>query len=102
MKLSNDKIWKELQKIKDPELGLSIVDLGLIRELEVTTSSLLVKMTLTNPSCPYGPELIDNVTKVIEEFAGGRKYGVEMVWSPPWSLYADASFEAKAELGIWD
>ncbi len=93
-----------LQPVQDPEIGLSIVDLGLIRGIEVDPDegAVTVKMTLTSPMCPLGPEIVEAARFAVSRLEGVSKAEVELVWSPPWDPRIDANDEVKAMLGIWD
>ncbi|NOZ78110.1 MAG: metal-sulfur cluster assembly factor [Acidobacteria bacterium] len=93
-----------LQPVKDPEIGLSIVDLGLVRGIEVDPEkgSVTVKMTLTSPMCPLGPEIVEAARFAVSRLEGVSSADVELVWSPPWDPRIDADDEVKAMLGIWD
>ena len=94
-----DKIREALRKVMDPELGVSIVDLGLIYDIRYEAGEAEVEMTLTSPGCPLAP-IIDK--KVREALAGVPEIEhleIELVWDPPWSkeLISD---ELRAELGL--
>lgn len=95
-----------LRPITDPEIGISIVDLGLIRDITVTEGEkgacVHVKMTLTSPFCPEGPEIVAAVEQTARFLPGVAEAAVELVWNPPWDPRIEASEEVKAELGIWD
>lgn len=102
MPISADVILEALKEVEDPELGISIVELGLIYGVEVDDRRVRVRMTLTSPGCPIGPMLQaavhGTVTRVYPEAEDVR---VDLVWNPPWDPYKMASEEAKDMLGIW-
>lgn len=104
--LTADAIRARLRPITDPEIGISIVDLGLIRDISVTPgeggAQVHVVMTLTSPFCPEGPEIVAAVESTARFLPGVANATVELVWNPPWDPRSDASDEVKAELGIWD
>jgi metal-sulfur cluster biosynthetic enzyme len=84
--LSEDQVRSALRRVKDPELNLNIVDLGLIYEVEVTEGrSVHVEMTLTSPGCPSGPEIMSEAQRVIESLEGVGSVDIELVWSPYWT-----------------
>ncbi len=90
MPIPEESVFAALRQVNDPELLVNIVDLGLVYEVDVTErdgkSDVHVKMTMTSPACPVGPELIREVKDVIS--ALGDEVGsvaVEMVMSPPWT-----------------
>ncbi len=75
-----------LRRVKDPELNLNIVDLGLVYEIEVTEDkNVHVEMTLTSPGCPSGPEIMSEAQRVIEGMEGVGPVDIELVWSPYWT-----------------
>lgn len=65
-----EKIRTGLREVKDPELGLNIIELGLVREVRVEDSTVKVRMILTTPFCPYGPALLDQARGQVENIAG--------------------------------
>ena len=84
--LTPDNIRKALRAVKDPELNLNIVDLGLVYDIEVNeTGDVAVKMTLTSPGCPAGPEIVADVNRTIQELEGVNSVDVEIVWEPYWT-----------------
>ncbi len=84
--LSEEQVRSALRRVKDPELNLNIVDLGLIYEVEVTEGrSVHVEMTLTSPGCPSGPEIMSEAQRVIESLEGVGSVDIELVWSPYWT-----------------
>lgn len=97
-------IVEALRPVEDPEIGISIVDLGLLRGVEVEdeTGRVLVTMTLTSPMCPLGPQIMAAVKAAAAAVPGVGQAAVQLVWSPPWDPRVDATDDAKAELGIWD
>lgn len=80
-----DLVKLALRKVKDPELNLNIVDLGLVYDIRVEGSSVSVDMSLTTPACPSGPELLDDATRQVQAVAGVTEAQVHLVWSPPWT-----------------
>jgi metal-sulfur cluster biosynthetic enzyme len=84
--LTPDMIKKALRAVKDPELGLNIIDIGLVYDVEVTEAGdVHVRMTLTSPGCPAGTEIIDEVKKVAADMEGVQGVEVELVWDPYWT-----------------
>src|ERR1700745_16430 len=93
------QIEAQLASCRDPEIGLDIMSLGLVYELDINDGNVLVKMTLTAIGCPWPRDLCDEVKAKVEEIPGVTSCTVELVYSPPWS--ADMmSDEAKMELGF--
>ena len=75
-----------LRRVKDPELNLNIVDLGLVYEIEVSGGKdVRIEMTLTSPGCPSGPEIMSDAQRAVESMEGVGTVEVELVWSPYWT-----------------
>ncbi len=88
-----------LREVVDPELGMNLVELGLIYRVEITGSNVSVKMTLTTPGCPMHDRLASGVEHAVRKLEGVQDVAVEVVWDPPW----DPSMmhpEARARLGM--
>jgi metal-sulfur cluster biosynthetic enzyme len=85
----------------DPEIGLDIVNLGLIYNVDVHENNIKVEMTLTSPGCPVGPMLQSQVYGICAGYPGARNVQVDLTWTPPWDPRTMASEEAKDILGIW-
>jgi metal-sulfur cluster biosynthetic enzyme len=102
--LTPEAVKEALFHITDPEIGISIVDLGLIRKVDVSDdgTSVTVTMTLTTPFCPEGPEIVAAVEHTVRTIPGVTQGNVVLEWNPPWDPKTDASDEVKAELGIWE
>ncbi len=101
-KVSKEQIIEALKPIQDPEIHIGIVDLGLIYNVEVNDDGKVeIKMTLTTPHCPVGPELVSAVEITAKSVEGVKDVDVELVWDPPYDPHEMASDYAKDELGIW-
>jgi metal-sulfur cluster biosynthetic enzyme len=87
-----------LGSILDPEFGLSIVELGLIYDVQLTDTHLIAVMTLTSPYCPAGDVIRDGVFTVLGSLAAGRAVEVQLTWTPAWTP-ARMSREACEQLG---
>ena len=86
--------------IYDPEIPHNIWDLGLIYSVDIDRdNNVNIKMTLTTPSCPVGPEFLNNVKIRIGEVKDVNKCNVELVWDPPWNA-SMMSEEAQTMLGM--
>lgn len=99
-----DSVLDAVRPVKDPEIGLSIVDLGLVygHRHDVEEGRLTIQMTLTSQMCPVGPELMAGVKMMAAQIPGIREVEVELVWEPQWDPKLHCSEDAKAVLGIWD
>ncbi len=83
---SPDAVRKALRAVKDPELNLNIMDIGLVYDVDVSDAGQVqVRMTLTSPGCPAGTEIIDDVKKVVTDLDGVTGVEVELVWDPYWT-----------------
>jgi metal-sulfur cluster biosynthetic enzyme len=89
-----------LTKVLDPEIGINIVDLGLIYGLAVSPERIAVTMTLTSPTCPMGDLLLDEVEAALKCLAPSAEIDLEVVWEPPWSA-EKMSPEAREQFG-WE
>lgn len=79
------EVMEQLRRLIDPEVGINIVDLGLIYEVHIKEGRVLVEMTLTTPACPLSGAFDRAVRKVITEMPGVTDAHVEFVFDPPWS-----------------
>ncbi len=78
-------VWAALKLVLDPELGISIVDLGLIYKVEVVGHRAMIKMTMTSPGCPLSASIVDEVRLVVlKENPTLSGVHVDVVWDPPW------------------
>lgn len=98
---SDDALMEALRPVADPELGISIVDLGLIYGFDIDNNDVAVKMTLTSPACPLGAEIMNEVKSTLEQLPFIKKVDVDLVWSPRWDPRTMASEDARMELGIF-
>lgn len=81
-----ETIRKALRGVKDPELNLNIIDIGLVYDIAIDEAGQVhVKMTLTSPGCPAGPEIVGDVKRTIEDLEGVTGAEVEIVWEPYWT-----------------
>ncbi|MGH7583184.1 MAG: metal-sulfur cluster assembly factor [Gemmatimonadales bacterium] len=81
-----DLARKALRGVKDPELGLNIIDIGLIYDVTVSPEGEAhVTMTLTSPGCPAGTEIMEDVKRTLADLDGITKVDLELVWEPYWT-----------------
>ncbi|MHB1327061.1 MAG: metal-sulfur cluster assembly factor [Gemmatimonadales bacterium] len=84
--VTSETVRKALRAVKDPELGLNIVDIGLVYDIEVSPANdVHIKMTLTSPGCPSGPEMLEDARLVAEQMDGVNSSSIELVWEPYWT-----------------
>jgi metal-sulfur cluster biosynthetic enzyme len=80
-----DMVRKALRQVKDPEVGLNIMDLGLVYDVDVEEGEVHVKMTLTSPGCPAGAQIMGDVDQTVRMMEGVTGVEVELVWEPFWT-----------------
>ncbi len=104
MAIAEETVYEALRKVRDPELMVNIVDLGLIYGIGVDESdgksNLLVIMTMTTPACPYGPELLAEVKNILAALPGAGQVEVRLTLSPPWTPDRMTD-DARDELGLF-
>ncbi|HYJ80720.1 MAG TPA: metal-sulfur cluster assembly factor [Longimicrobiaceae bacterium] len=83
--VSEAAVKKALRTVKDPELHLDLVVLGLIYELKITGSHVDVTMSLTSPMCPVAGELLRQAREAVEQVEGVESAEVELTFTPPWT-----------------
>lgn len=89
-----------LREVVDPELGVNIVDLGLLRGVAVAPGGAVrVVTTLTTPACPLGPYITEQIEDLLYQVTTITDVDVEVVWSPPWDPDRDMTDAAKQLLG---
>jgi FeS assembly SUF system protein len=94
------QVIEALKTVRDPELPVNLVDLGLIYELVVAKGgAVYVEMTLTAPSCPVAGTLPGEVERAVRTVPGVTDARVKLVWTPPWTQER-MSEEARLELGL--
>lgn len=80
-----ESVRQELRAVMDPELGINIVDLGLVYDIEVEDAHAKVTMTLTSPGCPAGGQILMGAQKAAESAEGVETADVSLVWKPFWT-----------------
>jgi metal-sulfur cluster biosynthetic enzyme len=104
MPVSEESILAALRQVKDPELLVNVVDLGLIYGVGVNEvagkTDIKIIMTMTTPACPFGPELMQDVKDAVGKLEGAGKVDVELTLSPPWTPDRMTE-EARDELGMF-
>jgi len=94
------RVLEALKTVRDPEIPVNLVDLGLIYELMVRRDgTVYIEMTLTTPACPVAGSLPGQVQQAVAAVEGVSDVRVKLVWSPPWSRDRMTE-EAKLELGL--
>ena len=83
--LSEDLARNALRQVKDPELDMNIVELGLVYDVEIDDGAVQVRMTLTSPGCPAGPMITNDAYRVLRALDGVKDVNIEIVWEPYWT-----------------
>ncbi|HEX6490085.1 MAG TPA: metal-sulfur cluster assembly factor [Gaiellaceae bacterium] len=92
---TKDEVFEALRAVEDPELGMDIVELGLVYDVEVAGPRVKVIHTLTSMGCPVGPMIQENVDQIVRALPEVDDVEVELTWDPPWSpekMSDDAKF----------
>jgi metal-sulfur cluster biosynthetic enzyme len=98
--VTEERVYEALREVIDPELGINIVDLGLIYGVEAGDGNVHITMTLTTPGCPMHASFRDDIERTLWRVLPGlRQIAVDLVWQPPWSP-AMLTPEGRAELGL--
>lgn len=79
-----ERYWELLNNVIDPELGIGIVDLGLVYDVAIVDGAATVTITLTSPGCPFGPELMRRIETEMGRYTGVQDVKIDVVWSPLW------------------
>jgi len=83
--LDEDTVRAALRRVKDPELNLNIVDLGLVYAIAVTGPKVSIDMSLTSPGCPSGPEIMTAAEQQVRSLDGVEDVAVNLIWDPMWT-----------------
>src|SRR5690554_4948933 len=94
------RIRELLQQVYDPELGVNIVDLGLIYDILYEPEQTYIRMTLTTPGCPMHDTIVGGVERILKDQMEIENIKVDVVWDPPWAP-DQMSEEAKEILGYF-
>ena len=84
--MNDADILRALKEVHDPELGINIVDLGLVYRAERTREGIVVEMTMTTPTCPIGEMMVMQAEAALRRHFGDvEEIRVHLIWDPPWS-----------------
>ena len=92
---TKDEVVEALRQVEDPELGMDIVDLGLLYDVEIEGPNVKVIHTLTSMGCPVGPMIQEDIDRVAREVPGVEDVDIELTFDPPWTpekMSDDAKF----------
>ena len=93
--VTKDDVFEALHQVEDPELGMDIVDLHLLYDVEVDGPKVKVIHTLTSMGCPVGPMIQENIDQIVRAMPDVQDVEVELTWDPPWTpdmMSDDAKF----------
>ena len=94
------QLLEQIKQVIDPDVGLNIVDMGLIYGVDINDDIVNITMTLTSPGCPAAPQLLNGSQTVVQQLDGVEEVNINVVWTPRWDPEM-MSEEAKDELGIF-
>ena len=99
--LTEEAVRQALRQVIDPEVGMNIVDLGLVYGIRIGEGALQVDLTMTSPACPMGDMVVDEAREALEGLVpAGTEVTVDLVWEPPWEP-SRMSDSAKGHFG-WE
>jgi metal-sulfur cluster biosynthetic enzyme len=99
--VSEELVREALYNVFDPELRMSIVELGLVYDVAIEDGTVKVIYTLTSPGCPLGPVIDGQIQDVLMDLPGVKEVSSELTFNPPWDPRTMASEDVKMQLGIW-
>jgi metal-sulfur cluster biosynthetic enzyme len=99
--LSEELVREALKNVIDPELRLSIAELGLVYDVGIDAGKVNIIYTLTTPACPLGPVIDEQILDVLGDLPGVQEVTTEITFTPPWDPRTMASDEIRMQLGIW-
>src|SRR5438045_5847054 len=83
--LTEEAVRQALRQVKDPELDMNIIDLGLVYDVAIAEGEVEVRMTLTSPGCPAGPMITNDAYKAIRALDGVNDVNIVIAWEPYWT-----------------
>jgi metal-sulfur cluster biosynthetic enzyme len=92
---TKEEVVEALREVEDPELGMDIVELGLMYDVEVEDSKVKIRYSLTSLGCPAGPMIEEGIYDAVAQLPGVEQVEPELTWDPPWSpelMSDDAKF----------
>jgi metal-sulfur cluster biosynthetic enzyme len=96
-----DVVRQQLRSVVDPELGIDIIELGLVYGVDIEGDGKVnVRMTLTSPACPLGAVIQAQVHTALTKLPWVKEPNVQLVWSPRWDPHQMATEDARMQLGI--
>ncbi|DAC19065.1 MAG: metal-sulfur cluster biosynthetic enzyme [Euryarchaeota archaeon] len=106
MMVKEEEVMHALQAVEDPELDISIVDLGLVYAVRFEDRDegkhAEIDLTLTSPGCPAAPEIMAAAHRAALQTDGLESVHINLVWTPRWDPRVHATEDARMDMGIWD
>ena len=104
--VKEEEVMHALQAVEDPELDISIVDLGLVYAVRFEDRDegkpAEIDLTLTSPGCPAAPEIMAAAHRAALQTDGLESVHINLVWTPRWDPRVHATEDARMDMGIWD
>lgn len=98
--VAKEEIIEILKTVNDPEIGIDVVNLGLIYDLKIDKDVIKIKMTMTAPTCPVTPWILSEAQKCVENLADVEAADIELVWEPQWKPEMMSDY-AKEQLNMY-
>jgi len=83
--VTKEEILEVLKNVSDPEIGMDVVNLGLVYDIQINGNNVYIKMTMTAPTCPVTPWILSEAQKEVENLADVEAADIELVWEPQWN-----------------
>ncbi len=83
--VTKEEILEVLKNVSDPEIGMDVVNLGLVYDVQINGNNVYIKMTMTAPTCPVTPWILSEAQKEVENLADVEAADIELVWEPQWN-----------------
>ncbi len=83
--VTKEEVLEVLKNVSDPEIGMDVVNLGLVYDVQINGNDVYIKMTMTAPTCPVTPWILSEAQKEVENLADVEAADIELVWDPQWN-----------------
>lgn len=97
--VKEEDVVETLKSVIDPEIGLDVINLGLVYEIRINDGNVYIKMTMTTPGCPLTSWILADAENKVKQIPGVNEVQIDLVWDPPWSVDR-ISEEARRLLGL--